>query len=91
MEQDPEGGKNAKRGTALDNSVRLRERKKALKGDPKSGSGMKQGRGGWGRMKAPRGCENLKAQAVGIAGPAIMPLLRAGKTLKGSEPQGRRC
>jgi hypothetical protein len=25
---------------------------------------MKQGRGGSGRMKAPGGCENLKAQAV---------------------------
>jgi hypothetical protein len=25
-------------------------------------------------MKAPRGCENLKAQAVELAGSAIMPL-----------------
>jgi len=32
---------------------------------------MEQGRVGSGRMKAPGGCENLKAQAVGIAGPAI--------------------
>jgi hypothetical protein len=31
---------------------------------------MKQGRGGSGRMKAPRGCDNLKAQAVGCADPA---------------------
>jgi len=30
---------------------------------------MKQGRGGSRRMKAPRGCENLKAQAVGEAFP----------------------
>ena len=35
---------------------------------------MKQGRGGSGRMKAPGGCENLEAQAVGNAGPAISPL-----------------
>jgi hypothetical protein len=31
-------------GNGAGNSVRLRERKKALEGDPKSGSGMKQGR-----------------------------------------------
>jgi hypothetical protein len=56
-------------GNGAGNSVRLRGRKKALEGDPKSGSGMKQGRAGSGRMKAPGGCENLKAQAVGMAFP----------------------
>jgi len=47
---------------------------------------------GSGRMKAPGGCENLKVQAVGRCEPdQFMPLLRAGKTLKGTKPQGRRC
>jgi hypothetical protein len=31
-------------GNGAGNGARLRERKKALEGDPKSGSGMKQGR-----------------------------------------------
>jgi hypothetical protein len=42
-------------GIGAGDSERLRGRKKALEGDPKSGSGMEQGRGGSGRMKAPRG------------------------------------
>jgi len=47
---------------------------------------------GSGRMKAPGGCEHLKAQAVGKSRPnQFMPLLRVGKALKGSKPQGRRC
>jgi hypothetical protein len=43
-------------------------------------------------MKASRGCENLKAQAVGKCKLGqLMPLLQAIKTLKGQKPQGRRC
>jgi hypothetical protein len=50
-----------------------------VEGDPKSGSGMKQGRAGSGRMTAPGGCENLTAQAVGTCRPdQVMPLPRAG-------------
>jgi len=66
VEQNPEGGSERQEGKGAGDSVRLRGRRKALEGGPKSGSGMKQGRGGSGRMKAPRGCENLKAQAVGL-------------------------
>jgi len=44
VEQNPEGGLERQEGRDAGNGARLRERKKALKGGPKSGSGMKQGR-----------------------------------------------
>jgi hypothetical protein len=40
-EQDPEGGSNAKRVTALETACGCGGRNKALEGDPKSGSSMK--------------------------------------------------
>jgi len=46
VEQNPVGGQQCQRheGNGAGNGVRLRGRKKALEGGPKSGSGMKQGR-----------------------------------------------
>jgi len=44
VEQNPEGARKRQEGNGAGNSVRLRVRNKALEGDPKSGSGMKQGR-----------------------------------------------
>jgi len=43
-EQNPEGALERQEGNDAGNSERLRRRKKALKGFPMSGSGMKQGR-----------------------------------------------
>jgi len=56
---------------------------------------MEQGRVGSRRMKAPRGCENLKAKAVGEASPTIscrcLELERRwrGRNLKGGAASWR--
>jgi hypothetical protein len=43
---------------------------------------MKQDRQAAGRIKAPRGCENLKVQAVGLGKPDhLLPLPSARNTL----------
>jgi len=42
-------------------------------------------------MKAPRGCENLKAQAVGLGRLDHHAAASSGETLKGPKPHGRRC
>jgi hypothetical protein len=55
VEQDPVGGSNAMRGTALEDSVRLRERKKALEGGPQERIRHETRPAGSRRMKAPGG------------------------------------
>jgi hypothetical protein len=51
-------------GNGAGDGVRLRERKKALEGEPQERIRHETRPAGSGRMKASRGCENLKTQAV---------------------------
>jgi hypothetical protein len=48
-------------GTGAGNGVRLRERSKALKGEPHERIRHETRSAGTGRMKTSRGCENLEA------------------------------
>jgi len=61
---------NVKRGKALETAYGCAGGEKLWRDEPQERIRHETRPGSSGRMKAPRGCENLKAQAARLAGPA---------------------
>jgi len=68
-------------GSGIGDGIRLHERSKALKGEPHERIWHEIRPVSEGRNKAPRGWENLKAQAVGRGNPDHQAAVPRGKTL----------
>jgi len=91
VEKNPEGGPNAERGTALETAYGCAGGRKLWRVTPRADPAWNKA----GRLGADEGAKRLR-EPEGAGGRAsipgqFMPLPWAGKTLKGSKPQGRRC
>jgi hypothetical protein len=70
-------------GNGAGDGHRLPGRNKALKGEPQERDRHETRPGGFGRRKAPRGCENLKAHTGGIGRPAVRVAARGRENAEG--------